>query len=88
MYRVYLRGPDLRVTEKIDTEDRIAALAAFEELVDRTELDGLPMLAVLTMKGQPVAHHHFAMLPSGQPHDPAKFWRGKLDKIEWPPIAR
>jgi hypothetical protein len=87
MYRVYLRGPDLRVTEKTDTGDRVAALAAFEEMVDRTDLDGSPMLAVLTMRGQPLAHHSFQMTPSGHPQDPGKFWRGKLDDITWPPMA-
>lgn len=45
------------------------------------------MLAVLNYNGGPVAHHDFRLRPDGSPHDPAKYWRGKLDAIQWPPMA-
>jgi hypothetical protein len=87
IYRVYLRDPQQRVSDKTTTGDRAAALAAFASIVGRTDLDGSPMLAVLNQDGRPVAHHDFRLRPDGSPHDPAKYWRGKLDAIRWPPMA-
>jgi len=87
IYRVYLRDPHQRVSEKTNTADRAAALAAFTSLVNRTDLDGSPTLAVLNFNGQPVAHHDFRGHPAGVPPDPAKFWRGRTDEIKWPPMA-
>ncbi len=87
MYRIYLRDPQQRVSDKTNTSDRAAALAAFSSLVSRADLDGSPMLAVLNLSGRPVAHHDFRLRPDGSAHDPAKYWRGKLDAIQWPPIA-
>lgn len=87
-YRVYLRDPHQQVTDKTVTGDRAAALAAFASLVARTDLDGTTMLGVLNYNGRPVAHHDFRLRPDGAPHDPAKFWRGKLDGIQWPPMAQ
>lgn len=87
IYRIYLRDPQQRVSDKTTTGDRTAALAAFVSLVNRTDLDGIPMLAVLNYNGGPVAHHDFRLRPDGSPHDPAKYWRGKLDAIQWPPVA-
>lgn len=88
MYRIYLRDPQQRVSDKTTTGDRAAALAAFTTLVSRTDLDGMPMLAVLNQDGRPVAHHDFRLRPDGSPHDPAKYWRGKLDAITWPSITQ
>ncbi|MDR2872023.1 MAG: hypothetical protein LBV45_05805 [Xanthomonadaceae bacterium] len=76
-FRVYLRDSDQRVTNKTTTEDQSAALAAFATLVNRAELDGKLLLAVLNCDGRPVAHHDF----SGR--DPEKSWRGRLDKINF-----
>jgi len=87
IYRVYLRDPQQRVSDKTTTGDRSAALAAFASLVNRTELDGSPMLAVLNFNGRPVAHHDFRLRPDGVSHDPAKYWRGRLDAVVWPPMA-
>lgn len=87
MYRVYLRDPQQRVSDKTTTGDRAAALAAFMSLVNRTDLDGQPMLAVLNQSGRPVAHHDFRHRPDGVPHDPAKYWRGRMDAIQWPALA-
>ena len=87
IYRVYLRDSQQRVSDKTSTGDRAAALAAFASLVGRTDLDGSTMLAVLNQNGRPVAHHDFRHRPDGAPHDTAKYWRGKLDGIQWPPLA-
>lgn len=88
IYRVYLRDPQQQVSDKTTTGDRAAALAAFTSLVGRSDLDGSLMLAVLNYSGRPVAHHDFRQRPDGSPHDPSKHWRGKLDAIQWPPMAR
>jgi hypothetical protein len=87
IYRVYLRDPQQRVSDKTTTGDRAVALTAFASLVGRTNLDGALMLAVLNQNGRPVAHHDFRMRPDGAPHDPAKYWRGQLDAIQWPPMT-
>ncbi len=87
IYRIYLRDPQQRVSDKTNTGNRAVALAAFISLVDRTDLDGTPMLAVLNYNGRPVAHQDFRLRPDGSPHDPAKYWRGRTDAIKWPPLA-
>jgi len=87
IYRIYLRDSSQRVSDKTNTSDRAAALAAFASLVNRTDLDGTPMLAVMNQNGRPVAHHDFRTRPDGTPQDPAKYWRGKLDAIQWPPMT-
>ena len=86
-YRVYLRDQHQLVSEKTNTGDRAAALAAFTTLVNRSDLDGKSMLAVLNYNGRPVAHHDFRLRPDGAAHDHGNYWRGRLDAIEWPPIA-
>lgn len=87
IYRVYLRDPQQRVSDKTNTGDRAAALAAFTSLVNRTDLDGQAMLAVLNQNGRPVAHHDFRGRPEGVAPDLAKYWRGRTDAIKWPPLA-
>lgn len=87
IYRIYLRDPQQRVSEKTTTGDRAAALAAFTTLVNRTDLDDTSVLAVLNQNGRPVAHHDFRQRPEGVPPDPAKYWRGRTDQIKWPPMA-
>ena len=86
MYRIYLRDAHQRVSDKTITGDRAAALAAFTSLVNRSDLDGQAVLAVLNQDGKPVAHHDFRGRPDGVPPDPAKYWRGRLDEIKWPPL--
>lgn len=76
-YRIYLRSPDQRVTDKTVTGDPVAALAAFCSLVERADLNGTDLLAVLNRGGRPVAHHRF----DGK--DPAKWWRGRTDQIDF-----
>lgn len=76
-YRIYLRSPDQRVSEKTTTGNPEAARAAFRSLTERTDLDGSPLLAVLNRDGRPVAHHRFDGL------DPQKWWRGRTDQIDF-----
>lgn len=75
-YRVYLRTPDQRVCHKTTTESARAAMAAFAELVARSDLDGSDQLIVLNADGRPVAHHRC----DGK--DPQKWWRGRTDEID------
>lgn len=86
-YRIYLRDPNQWVSDKTTTGDRAAALAAFTGLVNRTDLDGSPKLAVLNYSGRPVAHHDFRQRPDGSPLYSDKYWRGRTDEIQWPPMA-
>ena len=88
IYRVYLRDPQQRVSNKTITGDRASAVAAFASLIDRAALDGSAMLAVLNFNGRPVAHHDFRLRSDGSPHDSAKHRRGKLDSIKWPSLAQ
>lgn len=76
IFRIYLRYPDQRVTDKTTTGDPDAARAAFRALTERTDLDGTPMLAVLNRGGRPVAHHRF------DGRDSLKSWRGRTDAID------
>lgn len=82
MYRIYLRDPDQRVSEKTVTGDPSVALAAFSALVNRSDLNGRKLLAVLNRDGKPVAHHDFRIRPDGSPLDPMKWWRGRIDQLD------
>lgn len=82
MYRIYLRDADQRVSEKTVTGDLGVATAAFSALVNRGDLDGCKLLAVLNRDGKPVAHHDFRLRPDGSPLDHAKWWRERLDKLD------
>ncbi|QNM94883.1 hypothetical protein [Chitinimonas koreensis] len=59
MFRVYLRHPDQSVSDKTNTSDPAVAQAAYDALLDRAELIGSPILAVMNQDGKPVAHHRF-----------------------------
>lgn len=78
-YRIYLRDAHQRVTDKTTTESKATAFAAFAELVDRTDLDGQKLLAVLNQDGRKIAHHNFQARAGDADH-----WRGRLDQIAWP----
>lgn len=80
-YRIYLRDANQRTTDKTATESKAAALAAFGELVNRDDLDGQKLLAVLNQGGRKIAHHNF-LAQSGD----ADHWRGRLDQIAWPGV--
>ena len=77
-YRVYLRSPQQHVTDKTITTSRMAALVAFGELVDRTDLDGHKLAAVLSCDQQQIAYHRFDRQPVH-----ADYWRGRLEDIQW-----
>ena len=87
IFRIYLRDPQQRVSDKTITGDRATALVAFTSLVNRNDLDGQHMLAVLNYNGRPVAHHDFRIRPDGLPLYPEYYWRGKIEEIKWPPMA-
>lgn len=77
MFRIYLRDQNQQVSEKTNTGDPQAAIAAFEVLVNRTILDGQRIMAVITKNGSPVAHHKF----NARPDDSMYFWRGRIDQL-------
>ena len=82
-YRAYLRTFDGQVSEKTITKDPAAALAAFEALVNRTDLDGKKMAAALTCNNKQKAFHRFDREPGD-----ADYWRDKLDEIEIETVGR
>ena len=80
--RLHLKGRpqfDGQVTEKTITPSQAAALAAFSELVNRTELDGQRLAAALTCDNRQLAFHRFDREPGC-----TDYWRDKLDEIPWP----
>lgn len=81
IYRVYLRDFNGNVPDytKTQTVNSAAATEAFAALVNRGDLDGQKLAAVLSYNNVQVAFHRFDRLP-GQ----ADYWRDRLDEIEWP----
>lgn len=81
MYRVYLRDFQGRVPAetKTITSNQASAAEAFESLVNRTDLDGQKLAAVLSYNNGQLAFHRFDRQPGS-----ADYWRDKLDAIEWP----
>lgn len=65
-YRVYLRWPGSRVSNKTVTESPALALAAFRELLNMHHLDGQEIGAALTMNGKQQYFHRFDAKP-GEP---------------------
>ena len=82
IFRVYLRDAHQQVHHKTVTGSAEVALAAFCELVDRTDLDGQRLLTVLSRDGRPVAHHDFSHPPPDPRGDLMKWWRGRTDEID------
>ena len=82
MYRVYLRTQDQRVDpeSKTVTKSADAAAEAFAELVERTDLDGQKVAAVLTFNQKQLAFHRFDRKPGSVDN-----WRGRMGEIPWPP---
>lgn len=80
-FRIYLRDAQQRVTDKTVTGSPEVARAAFRALVERADLDGLRLLAVLNRDGRPVAHHDFSKPAPGS--DPARWWRGRTGEIDF-----
>lgn len=77
MFRIYLRDNGQRVSEKTNTGDPQAAVAAFAGLVDRMDLDGQKVMAVITKNGSPVAHHKF----TAREDDAQFYWRGRIAQL-------
>lgn len=82
IYRAYLRTFDGKVPPetKTITADRTAAESAFADLVNREELDGQKLAAVLSYNNSQLAFHRFDRKPGD-----ADYWRDKMDEIPWPP---
>lgn len=83
MFRIYLRDQNQQVSEKTNTGDPQAAIAAFEALVNRTDLDGHRVMVVITKNGSPVAHHKF----NAREDDREFYWRGRIAQLPIYPEA-
>ena len=83
MFRIYLRDQNQQVSEKTNTGDPQAAITAFAALVNRTDLDGKRVLAVITKNGSPVAHHKF----NAREDDREYYWRGRITQLPIYPEA-
>jgi hypothetical protein len=79
MYRIYLRTRNGQISEKTNTTGRAAAEAAFAALVDRTDLDGHQLEALLTYNNRHLAFHRFDRLTES-----VEYCRHNLAKIQWP----
>lgn len=77
MYRVYLRTLDQRVCEKTNTPNQRVAIDAFAEMINRTNLDGQKLAAVLSLNNKQLAFHWFDRLPGD-----TDYWRGRIDEID------
>lgn len=82
VFRAYLRTFDGKVPPetKTVTADRGAAETAFADLVNRSDLDGQKLAAVLSYDNKQLAFHRFDRPPGS-----VDYWRDKLDEIDWPP---
>lgn len=59
-FRVYVRWPGQRVSNKTSTESRAAAQVAFDELAARSDLDTSGALGVaFSEDGQQLSYHKF-----------------------------
>lgn len=81
IYRAYLRDFNGRVPAETKTITSTAEAAdeAFTALVNRTDLDGQQLVAVLSYNNRQLAFHRF-----DRDQGDADYWRDKLDEIEWP----
>lgn len=81
VYRAYLRTFEGRVPHESKTisSEAAAARAAFQELVDRTDLDGQKWAAVLSCDNRQLAFHRFDRRLGDR-----DYWRDKVDEIVWP----
>lgn len=85
MYRVYIRTADQKVLQetKTNTTSQEVAAEAFAALVDRTDLVGQKLAAVLSHNNRQLAFHRF-----DHPEGTSQNWRGRLHEIEWPEVGR
>ncbi len=64
MYKIYLkkrtaRGSEVDTASRTTTPSPAAAEAAFRDLLVRTELDGQPVAAVLSLNNRHLMYHRF-----------------------------
>lgn len=59
MYKIYLRWPAQRVSDKTSTESPGIAEAAFRELLKRKDLVGQGVAAVLSLNGRQLEYCRF-----------------------------
>lgn len=67
--------PDTGLT----TENAVEAREAFERYVNRTDLDGRPLSAVVSFNQSILAVHRFDRPGPGRQN-----WRGRVMEIKWP----
>ena len=65
-YRVYLRWPGARVSDKTVTESPERALAAFRKLLNLREIRGEKVSLALTMNGKQQYFHRFDAKPGDE----------------------
>jgi hypothetical protein len=66
-YRVYVRWPGQKVSDKTVTESRAVADLAYQELITRTDWPGgtRPLGVAYTQDGKQVAYLNFEEAPNG-----------------------
>ena len=69
VFRVYLRWPDQRVSDKTVTHSRYLAWFEYRAMCGREDLVGKPVAAAITANGKHLAYHRF---DDPNPDDP---WR-------------
>ncbi|QND84597.1 Uncharacterized protein ChrSV_2371 [Chromobacterium vaccinii] len=83
MYRVYLKDGTVPgnpvILAKSHTDDRKIAAREFTALVNRTDLDGQRVAAVLSSNNKQIAYHRFDRAQGN-----VDYWRGRIEEIQWP----
>ena len=81
MYRIYLRDAQQYVypESKTNTHSRGVALAAFGELIDRADLVGHKLVAIISHSNRQLAAHRY-----DHPEGTAQDWRGRLSDVPHP----
>jgi hypothetical protein len=59
MYRIYLKWPESRVSEKTVTASPAVAEAAFRALLEKSDLKGKEVAAVLSLDGKGLEYRRF-----------------------------
>lgn len=78
-YRIYLQTQDGSKFERTETGSRAIAATAFEELVNRDDLEKTPVSVYLVHQRTTLATHRFDA-PDGAENN----WKGAFDQIPWP----